>query len=422
MNGDEMTRVIWAEIKRRFIHPYLDVDLKYFDLGLPNRNDTDDQIVYDAAAAIGEYGVGVKCATISPDAERVKEFNLKKRWPSANGIIRNYFGGTVFREPIIIPSIKPYVSRWTKPIVVGRHAYGDQYKGQDFVVPGPGTLELVYTPTGGEPTRIEVFKYEGSGIAQAQPNTDVSIRDFAHVSFKYALSRQLPLYLATKDTVMKKYDGRCRDIFQDIYQAEYESEFKKAGLSYSHRLIDDMVAYMVKSQGGFIVSLKSKSFNSVHALNLPTNGNNRWTLLTLALLLSDYDGDVQSDIVAQGFGSLGLMTSVLTTPDDNAFEAEAAHGTVTRHFREHQKGNPTSTNPIASIFAWTRGLKRRGTIDLTPDVVSFSEDLERACIETVEIDGILTKDLAVVSGRGDSFVHTEEFLDAIERKLKSILA
>ncbi|KAI1848066.1 hypothetical protein JX266_006179 [Neoarthrinium moseri] len=392
MNGDEMTRVIWAEIKRRFIHPYLDVDLKYFDLGLPNRNDTDDQIVYDAAAAIGEYGVGVKCATISPDAERVKEFNLKKRWPSANGIIRNYFGGTVFREPIIIPSIKPYVSRWTKPIVVGRHAYGDQYKGQDFVVPGPGTLELVYTPTGGEPTRIEVFKYEGSGIAQAQPNTDVSIRDFAHVSFKYALSRQLPLYLATKDTVMKKYDGRFRDIFQDIYQAEYESEFKKAGLSYSHRLIDDMVAYMVKSQGGFIVSLKN------------------------------YDGDVQSDIVAQGFGSLGLMTSVLTTPDDNAFEAEAAHGTVTRHFREHQKGNPTSTNPIASIFAWTRGLKRRGTIDLTPDVVSFSEDLERACIETVEIDGILTKDLAVVSGRGDSFVHTEEFLDAIERKLKSILA
>lgn len=392
MNGDEMTRVIWAEIKQRFIYPFLDIDLKYFDLGLPNRNDTDDQIVYDAAAAIKQYGVGVKCATISPDAGRVKEFNLKQRWPSANGIIRNYFGGTVFREPIIISSVKPYVSGWTRPIVVGRHAYGDQYKGQDFIVPGPGTLELVYTPTVGEPTHINVFKYEGSGIAQAQPNTDVSIRDFAHVSFKYALSRGLPLYLATKDTVMKKYDGRFRDIFQEIYEAEYEDQFKKAGISYIHRLIDDMVAYMIKSQGGFIISLKN------------------------------YDGDVQSDIVAQGFGSLGLMTSVLTTPDDNAFEAEAAHGTVTRHFREYQKGNPTSTNPIASIFAWTRGLKRRGTIDVTPEVVAFAESLERACIETVEIDGVLTKDLAVVAGRGDEFVNTEEFLDAIERRLKLILA
>lgn len=253
-----MTRVIWAEIKRRFIHPYLDVDLKYFDLGLPNRNDTDDQVVYDAAAAIKEHGVGVKCATISPDAGRVKEFNLKQRWPSANGIIRNYFGGTVFREPILIPSIKPYVSGWTKPIVIGRHAYGDQYKGQDFIVPGPGTLELVYTPVEGTPTQIKVFEYKGSGIAQAQPNTDASIRDFAHVSFKYALSRRLPLYLATKDTVMKKYDGRFRDLFQEIYGAEYESKFKEAGISYSHRLIDDMVAYMVKSNGGFIVSLKSK--------------------------------------------------------------------------------------------------------------------------------------------------------------------
>lgn len=258
MNGDEMTRVIWAEIKRRFIHPYLDVDLKYFDLGLPNRNDTDDQVVYDAAAAIKEYGVGVKCATISPDAGRVKEFNLKQRWPSANGIIRNYFGGTVFREPILIPSIKPYVSGWTKPIVIGRHAYGDQYKGQDFIVPGPGTLQLVYTPAEGTPTQIKVFEYKGSGIAQAQPNTDASIRDFAHVSFKYALSRRLPLYLATKDTVMKKYDGRFRDLFQEIYEAEYESKFKEAEISYSHRLIDDMVAYMVKSNGGFIVSLKSK--------------------------------------------------------------------------------------------------------------------------------------------------------------------
>lgn len=258
MNGDEMTRVIWAEIKRRFIHPYLDVDLKYFDLGLPNRNDTDDQVVYDAAAAIKEHGVGVKCATISPDAGRVKEFNLKQRWPSANGIIRNYFGGTVFREPILIPSIKPYVSGWTKPIVIGRHAYGDQYKGQDFIVPGPGTLELVYTPAEGTPTQIKVFEYKGSGIAQAQPNTDASIRDFAHVSFKYALGRRLPLYLATKDTVMKKYDGRFRDLFQEIYEAEYESKFKEAGISYSHRLIDDMVAYMVKSNGGFIVSLKSK--------------------------------------------------------------------------------------------------------------------------------------------------------------------
>ncbi|KAJ5682719.1 isocitrate dehydrogenase protein [Penicillium macrosclerotiorum] len=393
MDGDEMARIIWAEIKRRFISPYLDVDIKYFDLGLPYRNQTNDQVVQDAAQAIKDYGVGIKCATISPDAGRVKEFQLKQRWPSANGIIRNFFGGTVFREPIIIPRVPALVSGWKKPIIIGRHAYGDQYKGQDFVVTGPGTLEIVYTPDDGQPeTRIEVFKYKGAGIAQAQPNTDDSIEKFAHVSFRLALTRSLPLFLATKDTVMKIYDGRFRDIFQEIFDQSYKAQFQEKGITYEHRLIDDMVAQMIKGEGGYILALKN------------------------------YDGDVQSDIVAQGFGSLGLMTSVLATPDDKAFETEAAHGTVTRHYRLHQQGKETSTNPIASIFAWTRGLKRRGLVDDTPEVVAFAEILEKACIDTVNIDGIMTKDLAAAGGGKDGYVMTPEYMDAVERRLKEEFA
>ncbi|GAB7353450.1 hypothetical protein MBLNU459_g3913t1 [Dothideomycetes sp. NU459] len=387
MDGDEMTRVIWAEIKKRFIQPFLDVNIRYYDLGLPYRVETSDKVVFDAAAAIKKHGVGIKCATINPDKDRVKEYNLKITLPSANGIIRNFFGGTVFREPVLIPRIPPLVRTWKHPIIIGRHAFGDQYKGKDFRVPGPGTVELVYKPVDDEPTRIEVFTYQGPGVAQLQPNTDESIVAFAQTSFNLALSRGLPLFFSTKDNVMKKYDGHFRDLFQNVYEEDYEQKFIKRGLTYEHRLIDDMVAYMMKSEGGFILALKN------------------------------HDGDVISDLVAQGFASLGLMTSVLTTPDGKAFESEAAHGTVTRHFREQQKGNQTSTNPIASIFAWTRGLKQRGALDDTPEVIAFAEALEKACIDTVQVDGIMTKDLAISAGER-KYVMTAEYLDAVEKRIK----
>lgn len=393
LDGDEMTRIIWQEIREKLILPYLDIDLKYYDLGIEYRDQTDDKVTVDAAEAIKKYGVGVKCATITPDEARVKEFNLKKMWLSPNGTIRNILGGTVFREPIVIPCIPRLVPGWTKPIIIGRHAFGDQYRATDRVIPGPGTLELVYTPTGGKPESIKVFDFPGGGVAQTQYNTDESITGFAHASFKVALSKGLPLYMSTKNTILKKYDGRFKDIFQEIYEKEYKKDFETKGIWYEHRLIDDMVAQMIKSSGGFVMALKN------------------------------YDGDVQSDIVAQGFGSLGLMTSTLTTPDGAAFESEAAHGTVTRHYREHQKGNETSTNPIASIFAWTRGLVQRGQLDNTPDVVSFAEQLERACIDVVNEEGIMTKDLALACGRKEreAWVTTREYMAAVERRLKANL-
>ncbi|KAJ9624911.1 NADP-dependent isocitrate dehydrogenase [Taxawa tesnikishii (nom. ined.)] len=381
LDGDEMTRIIWQDIKDKFIHPYLDIDLKYYDLGLPYRDETDDQVTLDAAEAIKKYSVGVKCATITPDEARVKEFNLKKMWLSPNGTIRNHLGGTVFREPIVIPSIPRLVPGWKQPIIIGRHAFGDQYRAKDHVIKGEGTLEMVFTPKGG-------------GVAQTQYNTDESIAGFAHASFKLALSKKMPLYMSTKNTILKKYDGRFKDIFQEIYEKEYKAEFEKAGTWYEHRLIDDMVAQMIKSEGGYVMALKN------------------------------YDGDVQSDVVAQGFGSLGLMTSVLITPDGKTFEAEAAHGTVTRHFREHQKGNPTSTNPIASIFAWTRGLAKRGELDSTPEVVKFAESLEEACVHVVDKQGIMTKDLALAMGKKgkNDYVTTGEYLDAVEKRMKAVLS
>ena len=391
LDGDEMTRIIWADIKKRFIRPYLDVDLKYYDLGLPNRNDTDDQVTLDAAEAIKVHSVGVKCATITPDEARMKEFHLKKMWLSPNGTIRNHLGDTVFREPIVIPKIPRLVPGWKKPIIIGRHAFGDQYRAKDMVVDGPGTLEMVFTPKGGKPETIKVFEFgKDGGVAQTQYNTDESISGFAHASFKLALDKSLPLYMSTKNTILKKYDGRFKDIFQEIHDEEYKDLFKEKGIWYEHRLIDDMVAQMMKSSGGYVMALKN------------------------------YDGDVQSDIVAQGFGSLGLMTSVLITPDGKTFESEAAHGTVTRHFREHQKGNPTSTNPIASIFAWTRALAKRGELDGTSDVVAFAESLERACIDTVDKDGVMTKDLAIACGQKE-FAITEEYMEAVEKRMKSNL-
>ncbi|EER25841.1 Isocitrate dehydrogenase, mitochondrial precursor, putative [Coccidioides posadasii C735 delta SOWgp] len=394
LDGDEMTRIIWQDIKDKFIYPYLDVDLKYYDLGLEYRDQTDDKVTVDAAEAIKKYGVGVKCATITPDEARVEEFKLKKMWLSPNGTIRNILGGTVFREPIVIPRIPRLVPGWKKPIIIGRHAFGDQYRATDRLVPGPGKLELVYTPTNGEPERITVYDFQGAGIAQVQYNTDDSIRGFAHASFKLALLKGLPMYMSTKNTILKKYDGRFKDIFEEVYEAEYKKAFEAKGIWYEHRLIDDMVAQMIKGDGGCVIAMKN------------------------------YDGDVQSDIVAQGFGSLGLMTSTLTTPDGSAFESEAAHGTVTRHYREHQKGRETSTNPIASIFAWTRGLIRRGQLDETPDVVTFAEQLERACIEVVDEEGIMTKDLALSCGKKerDAWVTTREYMDAVERRLRSNLA
>lgn len=394
LDGDEMTRIIWQFIKDKLITPFVDVDLKYYDLGIEYRDQTNDQVTTDAAEAIIKYQVGVKCATITPDEARVEEFKLKKMWLSPNGTIRNILGGTVFREPIVIPRIPRIVPGWEKPIIIGRHAHGDQYKAQDTVIPGPGTVELVYTPTNGDaPQRIKVFDYKGSGVALAMYNTDESIRGFAHSSFKLALDKELNLFMSTKNTILKRYDGRFKDIFQEIYEAEYKPQFEAKGIWYEHRLIDDMVAQMLKSKGGYIIAMKN------------------------------YDGDVQSDIVAQGFGSLGLMTSVLVSPDGKTFESEAAHGTVTRHYRQHQQGKETSTNSIASIFAWTRGIAQRGKLDETPDVVKFADALEKATIDTVQVDGIMTKDLALASGKTDrsSYVLTEEFIDAVAKRLRNEL-
>ncbi|KAG7721297.1 hypothetical protein KL949_001029 [Ogataea haglerorum] len=397
LDGDEMTRIIWDIIKKKLILPYLDVGLKYYDLGILSRDKTNDQITIDAANAIKQYGVGVKCATITPDEARVKEFGLKKMWVSPNGTIRNILGGTVFREPIVIGGedggieIPRLVPGWQQPIIIGRHAHGDQYKATDLVIPGAGSLELVYTPKdGGDVQKFKVFDYKSSGVGLAMYNTDESIQGFAHSSFKMALNRGLPLYMSTKNTILKKYDGRFKDIFQEIYETTYKKDFESKGIWYEHRLIDDMVAQMIKSKGGFVLALKN------------------------------YDGDVQSDIVAQGFGSLGLMTSVLMTPDGKAFESEAAHGTVTRHFRQHQQGKETSTNSIASIFAWTRGIAQRGRLDGTPEVVSFAETLEKAVIDTVSQDQIMTKDLALLINKKD-YVSTTGFLDAVESRLKKAL-
>lgn len=388
IDGDEMTRIIWAFIKERLILPYLDVDLKYFDLSIQNRDATDDQVTVDAAHAIKKHGVGVKCATITPDEARVEEFGLKKMWRSPNGTIRNILNGTVFREPITTNNVPKYVPGWDEPIVIGRHAFGDQYKATDLKIPGPGTLKLVYTPKGGQPEEHEVFEFKSAGVGMAMYNLDESIEGFARSSFNYGLSRKYPVYMSTKNTILKQYDGKFIEIFQRIFDEEFKAEFDKLDLWYEHRLIDDMVAQAVKSKGGFVWACKN------------------------------YDGDVQSDIVAQGFGSLGLMTSVLLTPDGKTVEAEAAHGTVTRHYREHQKGNPTSTNPIASIFAWTRGLKYRGEFDGTPDVAQFADTLERVCVETVEA-GHMTKDLALLVGGDQKWLTTQGFMDKVVENLES---
>ena len=392
LDGDEMTRIIWQFIKDQLILPYLDIELKYYDLGIEERDRTDDQVTIDSANAIKQYGVGVKCATITPDEARVEEFDLKKMWKSPNGTIRNILGGVIFREPIIISNIPRLVPHWTKPIVVGRHAFGDQYRATDFKVPGAGKLTVTFTPAdGSEPMEFNVFDYPSSGVAMAMYNLDESIRDFARASMRYSLSRNFPLYLSTKNTILKAYDGQFKDIFADVFDNEFKADFAAAGLTYEHRLIDDMVASALKWEGGYVWATKN------------------------------YDGDVQSDIVAQGFGSLGLMTSVLMTPDGKTIEAEAAHGTVTRHFRQHQKGQPTSTNPIASIFAWTRGLIYRGQFDGTPEVTAFAETLERVCIETVE-SGAMTKDLAGLIGPEQPWLTTQDFLAAIDQNLQKAMA
>ncbi len=395
MDGDEMTRIIWKFIKDKLILPYLDIDLKYFDLGIENRDKTNDQVTIDSAEATKKYNVAVKCATITPDEARVKEFNLKKMWKSPNGTIRNIVGGTVFREPIIMSNVPRYVQGWTKPIVIGRHAFGDQYKATDVVTKGPGKLTMTFTPQNGEPQTWEVYDFKSDGVAMSMYNTDESIRGFAHSSFQMALTKKWPLYLSTKNTILKAYDGRFKDIFQEVYESDYKFKFEELGITYEHRLIDDMVAAAMKWNGGFVWACKN------------------------------YDGDVQSDTVAQGFGSLGLMASVLVTPDGKTVEAEAAHGTVTRHYRLHQQGKETSTNPIASIFAWTRGLMHRGKLDNTPELVKFAETLERVCIDTVE-SGKMTKDLAMLV-KGDKmtqedYMNTEDFLDAIDQGLKARLA
>ncbi|GAA2062673.1 NADP-dependent isocitrate dehydrogenase [Catenulispora yoronensis] len=392
LDGDEMTRIIWQFIKDQLILPYLDVDLKYFDLGIEHRDETDDQVTVDAANAIAQYGVGVKCATITPDEARVEEFGLKKMWKSPNGTIRNILGGVIFREPIVISNIPRLVPGWTKPIVVGRHAFGDQYRATDLVVPGEGTLTLTFTPKDGtEPIELNVFDFPGGGVAMAMYNLDESIRDFARASMRYGLLRNYPVYLSTKNTIMKAYDGRFKDLFQEVFDAEFKADFEKAGLTYEHRLIDDMVASALKWEGGYVWACKN------------------------------YDGDVQSDTVAQGFGSLGLMTSVLMAPDGKTVEAEAAHGTVTRHYRQHQQGKPTSTNPIASIYAWTQGLAYRGKFDNTPEVVKFAETLERVCVETVE-EGKMTKDLALLVSPDQPYLTTQEFLAAIDENLQKAMA
>jgi isocitrate dehydrogenase len=387
LDGDEMTRIIWQFIKDRLIRPYLEVDLRYYDLSIQNRDATDDRVTVDAAEAIKACGVGVKCATITPDEARVKEFGLKSMWKSPNGTIRNILGGVIFREPIIISNIPRLVPGWTKPIVVGRHAFGDQYRATDTRIPGKGTLTLTFTPAdGSKPMEFKVYDFPGPGVALAMYNLDDSIREFAQASFRYGLARNFPVYLSTKNTILKAYDGRFKDLFQEVFDREFKAEFAAKGLTYEHRLIDDMVASALKWDGGYVWACKN------------------------------YDGDVQSDIVAQGFGSLGLMTSVLMTPDGKTVEAEAAHGTVTRHYRQHQQGKATSTNPIASIFAWTRGLAHRGKLDGTPEVTRFAETLERVCIETVEA-GKMTKDLAILIGPQQGWLPTEDFLAAIDSGL-----
>jgi isocitrate dehydrogenase len=392
MDGDEMTRIIWKFIKDKLILPYLDIDLKYFDLGIEHRDATNDKVTVDSANATKEFGVAVKCATITPDEARVKEFGLKEMWKSPNGTIRNIIGGTIFREPIICKNVPRLVPGWTRPIVVGRHAFGDQYKATDFVVPGAGTLTMTFTPKGGgKPTEYKVFDFPGAGVALGMYNLDEQILGFARSCFNYGLNRGWPVYLSTKNTILKKYDGRFKDLFQKVFDEEFAPRFKEKNIVYEHRLIDDMVASALKWDGGFVWACKN------------------------------YDGDVQSDSVAQGFGSLGLMTSVLLTPDGKTVEAEAAHGTVTRHYREHQKGKPTSTNPIASIFAWTQGLKYRGQFDQTPDVVRFADSLEKVCVETVEA-GKMTKDLAVLIGPDQPWLTTERFLDALDAGLKAKMA
>jgi isocitrate dehydrogenase len=391
LDGDEMTRIIWHFIKDQLIVPYLDVELEYYDLGMEHRDATDDQVTIDSANAIKKHGVGVKCATITPDEARVEEFGLKKMWKSPNGTIRNILGGVVFREPIICRNIPRLVPGWTKPIVIGRHAHGDQYKATDFRVPGPGTVTITYTPEdGGEPMQLEVAKFPGSGVAMGMYNFDESIRDFARASLRYGLDRNYPVYLSTKNTILKAYDGRFKDLFAEVFEAEFADEFKAAGITYEHRLIDDMVAAAMKWEGGYVWACKN------------------------------YDGDVQSDTVAQGFGSLGLMTSVLMTPDGQTCEAEAAHGTVTRHYRQHQRGEKTSTNPIASIFAWTRGLAFRGKLDGTPDVTRFAETLEKVCVDTVEA-GQMTKDLALLVAPDAPWLTTEEFLQALDTNLQAAM-
>ncbi len=392
IDGDEMTRIIWEWIRERLIKPYLDIDLKYYDLGVEKRDETNDQITIDAANAIKQYGVGVKCATITPDEQRVEEFNLKEMWKSPNGTIRNILGGVVFREPIVISNVPRLIPGWTKPIVVGRHAFGDQYRATDFKVPGAGKLRLVFEGADGQVIDREVFNFPGSGVAMAMYNLDDSIRDFARASFNYGLNLGWPVYLSTKNTILKAYDGRFKDLFQEVFETEgFAEKFKDAGIVYEHRLIDDMVASALKWSGEFVWACKN------------------------------YDGDVQSDQVAQGFGSLGLMTSVLLSPDGKTVEAEAAHGTVTRHYRQHQQGKATSTNPIASIFAWTGGLKFRGKFDDTPEVTKFAETLERVCIQTVE-SGKMTKDLALLIGPDQPWMTTEQFFEAIRQNLETEMA
>ena len=388
LDGDEMTRIIWTFIKEKLIQPYLDIDLKYYDLGIEKRDETEDQITIDSANAIKEYGVGVKCATITPDEGRVEEFDLKTMWRSPNGTIRNILGGTVFREPIICKNVPRLVPGWTSPIVIGRHAFGDQYRATDFVVPGKGKLTIKFEPEdGSDVIEREVFEFPGGGVAMSMYNLDDSIRDFARACLAYGIQRKWPVYMSTKNTILKAYDGRFKDLFEEVFENEFKDLFKDSGITYEHRLIDDMVACALKWEGEFVWACKN------------------------------YDGDVQSDTVAQGFGSLGLMTSVLMTPDGKTVEAEAAHGTVTRHYRQHQKGEETSTNPIASIFAWTGGLKHRGRMDETPDVIKFAETLENVCVETVE-SGSMTKDLAILIGPQQNWLTTNQFLDTLDANLQ----
>ncbi len=392
LDGDEMTRIIWQFIKEQLILPYLDINLEYYDLGIEHRDATNDQVTIDSALAIKKHGVGVKCATITPDEARVEEFGLKKMWKSPNGTVRNILGGVIFREPIIISNVPRLVPQWTKPIVIGRHAFGDQYRATDFLVPSAGTLTMTFAPEdGSKPMEFEVYKFEGSGVAMGMYNVDESIRDFARASLNYGLIRNYPVFLSTKNTILKAYDGRFKDIFEVIFKTEFKEKFEKAGITYEHRLIDDMVATALRWEGGYVWACKN------------------------------YDGDVQSDTVAQGFGSLGLMTSVLMTPDGKTVEAEAAHGTVTRHFRNHQQGKATSTNPIASIFAWTQGLQHRAKLDNTPELAKFAATLERVCIETVE-SGKMTKDLAVLISPDAPWETTQEFLASIDANLQRAMA